>query len=90
MPRNTTGLTLQAMRRKTKLSFGGRGAYAVESLESGQFSQQEIRKEYSRLRDIMRKRTQRLEASEEWRHTSRENIPASLDRKSTRLNSSHL
>lgn len=79
MPKNTTGLTLQAMRRKTKLSFGGRGAYAVESLESGQFSEHEIRKEYSRLRDIMRKRTQRLEASEEWRHISRESTPASLN-----------
>ena len=79
MPKNITGLTLQAMRRKTKLAFGGRGAYAVESLESGQFSEQEIRKEYSRLRDIMRKRMQRLEASEEWRHTSRESTPASLN-----------
>lgn len=71
-------LLLQAMRRKTKLSFGGRGAYAVESLESGQFSMQEIRQEYSRLRDIMRKRLTRLEASEEWAHGELKKTPVSL------------
>lgn len=81
MPKNTTGLTLQAMRRKTKLSFGGRGAYAVESLESGQFSEQEIRREYSRLRSIMNKRLSRLESSSEWQHTSREETPVSLSMK---------
>lgn len=71
-------LLLQAMRRRTKLSFGGRGAYAVESLESGQFSMREIRQEYSRLRDIMRKRLTRLEASEEWAHGELKNTPVSL------------
>ena len=76
MPKNITGLTLQAMQSKTKLAFGGRGAYAVESLESGQFTEQEVRREYSRLRSIMKKRLERLEASEEWRHG--ETTPESL------------
>lgn len=50
--------------RRAKLAFGSRGAYSVESLESGQFSEQELRKEYSRLRSIALKRFQRLKTSE--------------------------
>lgn len=80
MAKNTTGLTLQALRRKTKLSFGGRGAYEIESLESGQFTEAEIRQEYSRLRSTMKKRLERLEASE-WSHEGR-TTPKSLSMES--------
>ena len=78
MARNTTGLRASVASRRAKLAFGERGAYEVESLESGRFSQKELRQEYSRLRGIVNKRIGRLEASE-WL-TSEGNVPYNLRR----------
>lgn len=64
MARNTTGLRASVESRRAKLAFGERGAYSIESLESGRFSTKELRQEYSRLRGIVSKRITRLEASE--------------------------
>lgn len=64
MAKNIKGLRAQTESRRATLGLGSRGAYSVESLESGQFTQQEIRREYSRLRSIVKKRFERLAASE--------------------------
>lgn len=64
MPKNTTNLKASVQSRQAKLAFGSRGAYSIESLESGQFTEKELRQEYSRLRSIALKRFQRLESSE--------------------------
>lgn len=62
--KNTTGLRASVESRRAKLAFGERGAYSIESLESGRFTTKELRQEYSRLRGIVSKRITRLEASE--------------------------
>ena len=64
MPKNTTGLRASVESRRAKLAFGERGAYSIESLESGRFTTKELRQEYSRLRGIVSKRITRLEVSE--------------------------
>lgn len=64
MAKNIKGLRAQTESRRATLGLGSRGAYSVESLESGQFTPQEIRREYSRLRSIAKKRFERLAASE--------------------------
>ena len=76
MARNTIGLRASVESRRAKLAFGERGAYSIESLESGRFSTKELRQEYSRLRGIVSKRISRLEASE-WL-TSEGTVPYNL------------
>lgn len=65
MPKNISGLRAQTESRRATLGLGSRGAYSIESLESGQFTQKQLRQEYSRLRTIAKKRFERL-AESEW------------------------
>ena len=57
-------LRAQTESRRAKLSFGSRSAYSIEELESGIYTERQLRQEYSRLRSIASKRFQRLAESE--------------------------
>lgn len=67
MPRNISGLLTAAAKRKTTLA-RERGQYSIENLRT-QWTDKELRREYSRLRSILKKRMERLEASEEFGFT---------------------
>lgn len=64
MARNIQGLKASVISRRAKLAFGSKASYSITELESGKYSDAELRKEYSRLRGIVNKRIDRLEQSE--------------------------
>lgn len=64
MPRNTSGLKASVESRRARLTFGSKASYSITELESGKYTDAELRKEYSRLRGIVNKRIDRLEQSE--------------------------
>lgn len=64
MSKAPAALRAQTIKRTAKLAFGSKASYSIEELESGKYTQRELRQEYSRLRSIARKRLERLGASE--------------------------
>lgn len=64
MAKNTKGLKESVVNRRAKLAFGSKASYSITELESGKYTDAELRKEYSRLRGIVNKRIDRLEQSD--------------------------